>query len=305
MSELFQGYGLGWRPDLPDVRDLTFQSSNIPAKLKAKGHVKSVKQLLKDVGIENAPKKLATKVDLREWCSPIEDQKEIGSCTAHAGVGLIEYYERKATGKHIDASRLFLYKVTRNLLGWKGDTGAYLRSTMGAMVLFGTPPEKYWPYDTSKYDEEPTAFLYSFAQNSQALSYYRLDPVGTSPSELLTRIKTYLAAQLPCMFGFTVYNSITQADATGKIPFPSSTDSIEGGHAVMAVGYDDTIKIKNTKKGSKETTGAILIRNSWGKTWGDKGYGWLPYDYILNGLADDWWSLISKEWVETDQFGFK
>jgi C1A family cysteine protease len=107
------------------------------------------------------------------------------------------------------------------------------------------------------------------------------------------------------MFGFTVYNSITQADATGKIPFPSSTDSIEGGHAVMAVGYDDTIKIKNTKKGSKETTGAILIRNSWGKTWGDKGYGWLPYDYILNGLADDWWSLISKEWVETDQFGFK
>ncbi|CAD7779147.1 MAG: hypothetical protein KCCBMMGE_00816 [Candidatus Methanoperedenaceae archaeon GB37] len=92
----------------------------------------------------------------------------MGSCTAHAGVGLIEYYERKAFGTHIDASRLFLYKVTRNLLGWTGDTGAFIRTTMGAMVLFGVPPEKYWPYITRKhpgpagertFDDEPTSLL--------------------------------------------------------------------------------------------------------------------------------------------------
>jgi C1A family cysteine protease len=103
------------------------------------------------------------------------------------------------------------------------------------------------------------------------------------------------------MFGFTVYNSIEQADKTGKIPFPSSREKIEGGHAVAAVGYDDSMKTQN-KYGQKETTGALLIRNSWGKGWGEEGYGWLPYDYILKGLAEDFWSVIKKEWVDAGEF---
>jgi C1A family cysteine protease len=75
-----------------------------------------------------------------------------------------------------------------------------------------------------------------------------------------------------------------------------------GGHAVDAVGYSDTMKIKNTNSGATETTGALLIRNSWGTGWGEHGYGWLPYDYVSRGLATDWWSMIKNEWVDTGNF---
>jgi C1A family cysteine protease len=93
----------------------------------------------------------------------------LGSCTANAGVGLVEYFERRAYGKHIDAARLFLYKVTRKMLNFKGHTGAFLGSAMGALTLFGVPPEEYWPYDVDKFNREPPAFCYSFAKNYQAI----------------------------------------------------------------------------------------------------------------------------------------
>jgi C1A family cysteine protease len=116
----------------------------------------------------------------------------------------VEYFERRAFGKHLDASRLFLYKVTRNLLKWTGDTGAFLRSTMYALTLFGVPPEEYYPYNIADFDKEPSAFCYAFAQSYQAISYYRLDPSGTARDALLARIKTELSKGLPSMFGFTV-----------------------------------------------------------------------------------------------------
>jgi C1A family cysteine protease len=304
MSETFVIPAMGWLPDYPDIRDVTFQSERVPSKLQALGQP-SVKQMLAKVGATtSAPAALPTSVDLRPWCSPIEDQKTIGSCTAHAGVGLVEYFERRAFGKHLDASRLFLYKVTRNLLKWTGDTGAFLRSTMYALTLFGVPPEEYYPYNIADFDKEPSAFCYAFGQSYQAISYYRLDPPGTTRSNLLTQIKTYLANGLPSMFGFTVYSSISQANTNGgKIPYPTRGERVEGGHAIDAVGYDDNLKIKNTNVGGIETTGALLIRNSWGTGWGSTGYGWLPYKYVLDGLATDWWSLIKSEWVDTGQFG--
>jgi C1A family cysteine protease len=173
---------------------------------------------------------------------------------------------------------------------------------MGSLVLFGVPPEEYWPYNLPDYDKEPSAFCYAFAQNYQAITYYRLDPLGLAPSALLSSLKAYLAAGLPSMFGFTVYCSYNQAGSTGKIPYPTSGEKIVGGHAVDAVGYNDDIKIKNTNTGGKATSGAVLIRNSWGTGWGEQGYGWLPYDFILNGLAVDWWSLLKNEWVDTGAF---
>ena len=304
MSETFVIPAMGWLPDYPDIRDVTFQSEGVPSKLQALGQP-SVKQMLAKVGATtSAPAALPASVDLKPWCSPIEDQKTIGSCTAHAGVGLVEYFERRAFGKHLDASRLFLYKVTRNLLKWTGDTGAFLRSTMYALTLFGVPPEEYYPYNTADFDKEPSAFCYAFGQSYQAISYYRLDPPGTTRSNLLTQIKTYLANGLPSMFGFTVYSSISQANTNGgKIPYPTRGERVLGGHAIDAVGYDDNLKIKNTNAGGIETTGALLIRNSWGTGWGSAGYGWLPYKYVLDGLATDWWSLIKSEWIDTGQFG--
>ncbi len=282
--------GLGWLPDYPDFRDYTTGEDRINAMLATVGVEKPLK-----VG-------LPVSVDLRPWCSPIENQGSLGSCTANAGVGMVEYFERRAFGKHVDGSRLFLYKATRNLLHWTGDTGAFLRSTMGALVLFGIPPEEYWPYVVADYEKEPTAFCYAYAQNYQTINYYRLDPPGTTTATLLNQIKTNLSGGLPSMFGFTVYNSISQADTTGKIPYPTKGDKISGGHAIMAVGYDENIKIKNSNPGGVETKGALLIRNSWGTGWGDGGYGWLPFEYVLKGLATDWWSLLKTEWIDTGVF---
>ncbi len=295
--------GMGWLPDYPDFRDYSVEQDEISPRLKALGQRQSVKAMLKKIGaVEPAKAGLPSSVDLKAWCSPIENQGSLGSCTAHAGVGMMEYFERRAFGKHIDASRLFLYKVTRNMSHWTGDTGAFLRTTMGAMVLFGVPPEEYCRYVIPEFDKEPSPFCYAFGQSYQAVSYYRLDPHGTSKTVLLNRIKTHSAAGLPSMFGFTVYSSISQAGAAGKIPYPTSGETILGGHAVVAAGYDDNLKIKNANPGAAETKGALLIRNSWGAGWGSGGYGWLPYDYVLKGLAVDWWSLLKNEWVDTGVF---
>ncbi len=264
-------FAMGWLPDLPSHRDFTAEN---------------MAPMLARVGTPQAASPL---VDLRQWCSPIEDQKTIGSCTANAGVGMAEFFQRKAYGKHLDASRLFLYKTTRDLMKLTGDSGASLRSTMEAMTLFGIPPESFWPYLVSKYDQEPSAFLYSFADNYKVIKYYRLDPPGTSLTDLCDRIRASLASGLPLMFGFTVFSSYDQANATGLFPYPAPTDKVVGGHAVMAVGYDDAKQ-------------CVLIRNSWSTAWGQQGYGWLPYRYITDGLATDWWSLIAQDWVDTGNF---
>ena len=298
---------MGWLPDYPDYRDFTIEKA-MKATDRSPVRIVELRSMLDDLNIlkESSEKTLKSrsfsgKVDLRSYCTPIEDQGALGSCTANAGVGLMEYYENRAFHRHINASRLFLYKATWNLLGWTGDTGAFLRTTMGAMRLFGVPPEKYWPYDVANYDVEPTAFLYSYAKEYQPIRYFRLDPPGTPKDRLLRLVKIVLDAQIPSMFGFTVYQSISRAESSGKIPYPTITERVLGGHAVVAVGYDDEMKI--TGIDGTQTTGALIIRNSWGTSWGDQGYGYLPYKYVLTGLAIDWWSILKQEWIDTKIFG--
>ena len=293
--------GTGWLPPLPDLRDYTEQEADIPEMAKKMGISASVKSL-----------KAPSVVDLRQWCSPIENQGGLGSCTAHAAVGVVEYFERRASNNYIDGSRLFVYKTTRNLMGLVGDTGAWLRNTMGALALCGVAPEKFWPYTDNTqpgpagertFDDEPSPFVYAVADNFEALRYFCHDPLGKNipPADVLASVKKYLAAGVPSMFGFFGFPSFGQADVVGGIPFPCPGEQAQWGHAIVAVGYDDAKEIKN-KKCNKQTTGAFLIRNSWGTTWGDKGYGWLPYDYVLYGLALDFWSILSMGWVDTKQF---
>lgn len=291
--------GTGWLPPMPDMRDYSVEYP-------------SIKDMAKKLGLAGKALSLPATADLRQWCSPIENQLNLGSCTAHAGMGIVEYFERKAYGKHIDGSRLFLYKTTRNLMHVTGDTGAWLRNVMGALVLCGVPDEKHWPYtdkpgaEPDGFDREPPAFVYAVADNYEALKYFCHDPQGANvpPATVLSTVKKYLAAGIPSMFGFWGFPTFNYTDVKGGIPYPCPAEKAIWGHAIVAVGYDDGKKIKNTYC-NKVTTGALLIRNSWGTSWGDNGYGWLPYDYVLNKLALDFWSLLTMEWVDTKQFGIQ
>jgi C1A family cysteine protease len=297
----------GRKRDLVDVRDYTPETPQVRTLLKA------TEAFNTDIKKANHPLPLA--IDNRKWCSPVEDQGNLGSCTANAGTALYEYMERKAYGsydKYINASRLFLYKTTRFLMGQEGqgDSGAYIRTTLGAIRMFGVPPEEYWPYTDKdpEFDLEPPNLVTSMAKEWQSVKQFRLDYSEDTEANI-QRMKEYLYKGYAMQIGFTVYSSYNQAEKNGGcFPYPTQNEGIEGGHSVLIVGYDDnkTISNINTTE-SQRKTGAFLIQNSWGTGWGDKGFGWIPYDYFRAGangdvLADDVWTITKLEWLQSGEF---
>lgn len=254
-------YKLGWLPDLPDARDFLYAA---PLKVMLK---------------------LPAKVDLSKGCPPVYNQGNLGSCTANALGAAFEFGKKKQKKPTFRPSRLFLYYNERVMMNTvNSDSGAFLRDGVKSLNKLGICPEKDWTYDDNpspgaKFTQKPPASCYATALNHQILSYWRI-PVN------LSSIKGCLAEGYPFTFGFTVYESFMTPTVaqTGIMPMPNiSAEHVVGGHAVLAVGYDDTKQ-------------AVLVRNSWGTGWGIKGYFWMPYAYIANtAYCSDFWTIRSVE----------
>ncbi|MEB3210291.1 MAG: C1 family peptidase [Leptolyngbyaceae bacterium] len=244
-------------------------------------------------------------IDLSGWCSPVQDQGELNSCTAHAGTALVEYMclykaaQESGDRQYDILSNLFLYQAALQLDhgSSKEDRGVSTNSTMEALVRFGVPPEAYWP-KSKKLEDIPDHTCYQHGYKYRDIKYFRLDRDGMRAEDLLAQIKVLLAAKLPCMFAVHAYTELTKLlDSHSDCIAPPANDASlnwnEEGHALVAVGYDD----------QRQTSGALLVRNSWGEDWGTKGYAWLPYAYVLNNLVDDCWALLSLRWAKDINFG--
>jgi C1A family cysteine protease len=294
--------GTGWRPEPVDRRDFTTSHPPLAGLLEKL----ALRKLLRR-------KRLPASADLRQWAGPVQFQGGFNTCNAHVVAGLVTYFENKSHGKEVAPSRLFLYKVAKNFLQSDGDAGVYIRQVMGVLKLVGVPPERYWPYPDPGtmtqprttdplLEAEPTAFCYAVADDYRAMSYYRLVEPDQEPAELLRLAKAHLAAQVPFAFGFPLYQSALQAQTTGRIPYPATPQPNLANHAVVAIGYDDTLEIGDGIDGAAKTRGALLIKNSWSDQWGEQGFGWLPYEFLLQGHTRDFWTLLRSEWIDTGAF---
>lgn len=307
--------GLGYHADLPDTRDRELTSAESVREIAKLSLDKSSRPERADGPPKGRPPKgrkgppaggggqhLMGDVDPPErWdlrdgpgadhFSDVEDQGEIGSCTAQAVAGLVEYLMRRGDPScAFELSRMFLYKTSRRLLGWTGDTGAYLRTTIKALRIFGAPPEREWPYALDLLDSEPEAYTYAYAQSFRAMAYGRLDGYGKDGDQTLRSVQQCLADGYPVVFGFPVYTSIERMQPGEDIvvlPTPGGRDRTIGGHAVLAVGYDEE---------------NLIFRNSWGTGWGRAGYGRLPFAYVTKQLAVDFWTVFNDDWLSLEQF---
>ena len=246
-----------WIPDLPDPRDYLFSTVRPVAKLK---------------------KRIPSQVDLRSQCSPVEDQGHIGSCTANALVGALEFLELKENDPFVEFSRLFIYYNERALNGnINQDSGASLRDGIKVLNQLGACSEGVWPYRQSLVFKKPTAKAYKQALDHQILTYHRLSA--------LDEMRVCLSLGYPFVFGFSVFSGFESREVaqSGILNMPKSEESFLGGHAVMAIGYDDSTK-------------RLLVRNSWGNRWGMQGYFTMPYAYVESGrLSDDFWTISKVE----------
>lgn len=279
-------FGMGWHREAPDLRDLTYDDHDVQGILRVSTPFKAA---------TSPGAVLPASVDLRKWCTRVRDQAGINASCAFAVTGLIEYFDRRAFGRHSDLSELFLYRAARDLVGWRGDTGAHLRSTLKALGNFGVPSETLYPYDPARLDETPPPHCYSFAEPFRNMRYFRLDGPRHAGKDVLLNLRRCLAARLPAVFGLSLYSAFPLPDEGSEIAFPEPGEQRVGGIALVAVGYDDERMIGGDQ-------GAVIVRNAWGTRWGEKGYGFLPYKWIEERQAVDFWSLVRPDFVNTDLF---
>lgn len=234
---------------------------------------------------------LATKVDLRPKCPPVYDQGSLGSCTANAIGAAYEFdqanhHTQSTQSTPFRPSRLFIYYNERAKEGTiPNDDGAAIEDGVKSVATQGVCPETMWPYDISKFTVKPPASTYAFAKGYHVTKFRKLN-------QDVKQLKTCLASGYPIIFGMAVYESMQSENTakTGIVPMPVSGEENLGGHAVLIVGYDDNL-VYNTKTGAK---GVFIVRNSWGDSWGDKGYFYLPQPYVLNSsFCSDFWVFLT------------
>jgi C1A family cysteine protease len=221
--------------------------------------------------------KLPKEVDLRP--TKIYDQGQLGSCVGH-GVGeLDKFVTEKQKKQSFDPSRLFIYYEARRLEGTvKQDAGAVIRDAMKVINKKGVCLENLWPYITRKFSTKPKCIAYANARTHQTIEYSRVP-------QTLESLKSCLAEGYPFVLGFSVYEYFESEEMAelGLLQMPKKGEQLLGGHCVLCVGYSD----------DKEM---FLIQNSWGEKWGQNGYFWMPYEYMIDkNLVDDIWTLRTVE----------
>jgi C1A family cysteine protease len=245
----------GWVPDLPDARDYVFSAP--------------------DEVIANLP----PKVDLRSKCPPVYDQGQLGSCTANAIAGAYEFDQLEERQPDFMPSRLFIYFNERVMEGTVDiDAGAMIRDGIKSVAKLGVCTEDDWPYDIAAFRDKPGPGCYKDALKHQAIVY-------RSIPQQLNQLQACLATGIPFVFGFSVYESFESDEVarTGVVNMPGPGEKQVGGHAVVAVGYDNAAQ-------------RFTVRNSWGRSWGQKGYYTMPFAYVTNPqLSMDFWAIYAVE----------
>ncbi len=226
---------------------------------------------------------LPSSVDLRPYMTPVENQGNSNSCTANAMAGAYEYLAKRLKGTAHDVSRLFIYYNARELDGAiDADEGTYLRSCIKVLKKYGTCAEATWPFDLERIFEPPHENAYTEATNFLIEDAYRVDVN-------LDAMRQCLADGYPFTFGLHLFSSFQKAGSKGLVPMPEpESEQHDGGHAMLCVGYSDNDKV-------------FIVRNSWGEGWGDRGYCYIPYDYMTNpDLNGDLWAIRHVADVDVD-----
>lgn len=216
-------------------------------------------------------------VDLREWDTIVESQGSLGSCSSNA---LTNAYELTVIRnypeyfKHL--SRLFIYYNARAMYGSiSEDNGIYLRDGLKSLEKFGVCSEELWSYDIEKFNTKPSDECYKDAKKRKILKYQKLISIY-----YITQV---LNNNKPVVFGMEIYDSFMDLnERISTVYLPSRKEKSHGSHAMCMVGYDLKKRL-------------FLAKNSFGSSWGDKGYCWIPFDYIRQEGYDIWTFDITNQ----------